>query len=157
MLNSRLLLSYSGTYLNHFRLLVASYSTMGSVLLGYRNDSITYGDIKPNKFIENKITQLTVFNDDQIWISFETNEYSSIFIKRLSTGFSIKLTKNEFGFCSAFISESEANQLINESDVGKWCEFYIGLTPPINFFVYLFNLFKTGCGAFVSSAPVFMF
>lgn len=133
MLNSRILFSYSGTYLNHFRLLVASYSTMGSVLLGYRNyrnDPITYGDIKPNKFIENKITQLTVTNDVQIWINFETNEYSSIFIKRLSTGFSIKLTKNSFGFYSASISESEANQLINESDIGKWCDFYIGLTPP---------------------------
>ena len=130
MLKSRLLLSYSGTYLNHFRVLVASYSTMGVIILGYRNDNITYGDIKPNKFIDNRIIQFAVLGDSQISITFEAVEYSSIFIKRLSTGFSIKLTKDSFGSYSALISASEANRLINESDIGKWCDFYIGLTPP---------------------------
>lgn len=146
MLNSRLLFISSENYSNYFKVFVAA-NPYANGIRGYcsiKTETIDpYGDIKPKRFMGLKITEFNVTSDrstQQISVGIENvteiPEDKSLFIKR-------------FG-CREPVPGILLVTHLSLDNRGYMC-------PPVNFFVYLFKLFKTGCGAFVSSAPVFVF
>ena len=149
MLNSRLLFISSENYSNYFKVFVAA-NPYANGIRGYcsiKTETIDpYGDIKPKRFMGLKITEFCVTSDrstQQISVGIENvteiPEDKSLFIKRLDTNFLHEIKRNiitlygkriDLGYQNSSTTSSVVEQIISVSDIGKWCEFYIGITPP---------------------------